>query len=90
MYYVRYVDPITGLSFDFKSDSLDEVVSAVKKAKDDFYFKGYSVPEPPKEDAVSDKPEPQVSQTEETLDTGRVPEETEIEIDEDDAYGYWF
>lgn len=40
MYYIRYVDPLTGTTFDYQSVSLDDAAKAVAKARDEIYFKG--------------------------------------------------
>ena len=65
MYYIRYVDPITGASFDHQSASLEEIVQAVSRAKDELYYKGYVSPktqedvkEEPKEEIAAADEEP--------------------------------
>ena len=90
MYFIRYVDPITGLSFEFKAEKLENIIEAVQKAKDDFYYRGFSIPEK----ASSEKDEVKEKTTVETeliLDEREnPPQESEMDFDDDEGYGYWF
>ena len=98
MYYIRYVDPMTGLSFDYKSESLDEIVRAVSRAKNDLYYKGYA-----SADTLEAPAENATSKTEVTTEINneaakvavksdyRDQSEADVEDDDDDnPYGYWF
>lgn len=56
MYQIRYKDPMTGTILEAQAHSLDEAAVAIKKAKDDLYYRGHSLQkdEPvPQEDAPS-------------------------------------
>jgi hypothetical protein len=91
MYYIRYVDPITGASFDYQSASLEEIVQTVSRAKDELYFKGYvsaktqeDAKEEPKEEATPPEEEP-------AQDEAKEPQHDYYEdYDEDNLYGVWY
>jgi hypothetical protein len=89
---MRYVDPITGTSFDYQSESLDDVVRVVLKAKDEIYFKGYAA-EPSATN--EDKSDTTVANPPPNQDASP-PKETEKWVDphdyedDDNPYGHWF
>ena len=97
MYYIRYVDPMTGLSFDYKSESLDEVVRAVSRAKNDLYYKGYASTEPLEDATANQDASPKPEQEAETVysseegakeSVSSIPEDDEDY--DDNMYGHWF
>lgn len=54
MYQIRYTDPMTGMVLESSSSNIDEAVAAIKKAKDNLYFKGYHSQEDPKIDSSTE------------------------------------
>lgn len=40
MYQIKYYDEMSGKTLDVVSSNLDEAVSAIKRARDELYFKG--------------------------------------------------
>ena len=91
MYYIRYVDPITGTSFDYQSVSLEEIVQEVSRAKDELYYKGYVSTKPPEDAKEELKEEAPPTEEEPAQETAKEPQHDYYEeYDEDNLYGVWY
>lgn len=91
MYYIRYVDPITGTSFDHQSASLEEIVSAVSRAKDELYYKGYVSPKTQEDAKEEPKEEIAAADEEPVKETAKEPQHDYYEeYEEDNLYGVWY
>lgn len=86
MYQIRYLDPITGAVLEAQSHALEEAVAAIKKAKDNLYFKGYaSVQEEPMPSSVEESSTNSSNAEDKKTETEYETESPSIE-DED----YWY
>lgn len=88
VYQIRYYDEFTGKTVEIVHATLDEAVSAIKKARDELYFQGTSTLEPKPTIDYEKQPVKEQSDVDTSSNDSKVEEIKEIKSpwDEDDVY----